>query len=348
MRPVFSYRNRARLRRVLLTLLIVLAVALALCIVTLAYLDRYIVYDQEGAHLDVDWKEHTQTAPTAAVSSIEAEISYVTADDDAAIGTIRKVTGYYVTREMLQNPDAVRQTLESGSYYAVLFDLRDGFGAFYYPTAIGGGRYATSVDTQAVGKLISDLKQSGVYLIARIPAFADQNYCMNNTDLGLPLSSGALWADSQGCYWMDPANPAVISRIESVCSELQTLGFREVVLDSFHFPQTDSIVYDESERSKEDILIEAATTLQSDLGLTELKVSFGIPGDMAFPLMLTQGRLYFNLDDGAEIAAIAATQAASVITPDVQLVFLTESHDTRFDDFGHLSPAVESAVPTEE
>lgn len=348
MRPVFSYRNRARLCRVLLTLLIVLAVALALCIVTLAYLDRYIVYDQDGAHLDVHWKEHGQTAATATPSSIEAEISYVTADDDAAIGTTRKVTGYYVTTEMLQNPDALRETLETGSYYAALFDLRDGFGNFYYPTSVSGGRTASSVDVQAVGKLISDLKQSGVYLIARIPAFADQNYCLNNTDLGLPLSSGALWPDSQGCYWMDPADPAVITRIETVCTELQTLGFREVVLDGFHFPQTDAIVYDESERSKEDVLVEAARTLQNDLGLTELKVSFGVPGDMAFPLMLTQGRLYIDLDDGAEIASVASTQAASVITPDVQLVFLTESHDTRFDDYGHLAPAVESAVPTEE
>ena len=348
MRPVFSYRNRTRLRRFGITLLIILAAVLVLTLCILLYLDRYIVYDQDGAHLDVHWKEHSQSVDTAAVSTIDAEITYVSGEDDVAIGATRKVTGYYVTREMLQNLDAVRATLDDGGYYAVLFDLRDGFGTFYYPTSVSGGRTASSVDIQAVGELIADLKQSGVYLIARIPAFADQNYCLNNTDMGLPLSGGALWADSQGCYWMDPARTDVLTRIETVCTELQTMGFREVVLDGFHFPQTDSIFYDETERSKEDILIEAATTLQNDLGLTDLKVSFGVPGDMAFPTMLTQGRLYFDLDDGAEIASVASVQAASIVTPDVQLVFLTESHDTRFDDYGHLAPAVESAVPTEE
>ena len=63
--------------------------------------------------------------------------------------------------------------------------------------------------------------------------------------------------------------------------------------------------------------------------------------------MLTEGRLYFELDDGAQIDSIVTTQAATVATPDVQIVFLTESHDTRFDTYGHLAPAVESSTPAE-
>ena len=54
--------------------------------------------------------------------------------------------------------------------------------------------------------------------------------------------------------------------------------------------------------------------------------------------MLTEGRLYFELDDGAQIDSIVTTQAATVATPDVQIVFLTESHDTRFDASGVIRP----------
>lgn len=81
---------------------------------------------------------------------MDAVISYVSPDDEAAIGTTRKVTGYYVTTEMLQDLDAVRSTLDSDNYYAVLFDLKDSFGYYYYPSSLSGAQTASSVDTQAV------------------------------------------------------------------------------------------------------------------------------------------------------------------------------------------------------
>ena len=344
---LFSYRNRTRLRRFLVGLLSVL---LALALISwgaLVYLDRYIVYDHDGAHLDFHWQDLGSTAPDVTAPSVDAQISYVSADDDAALTGTRKVTGYYVTTDMLKNLDAVESVLSTGSYYAVLLDLRDSYGNFYYPSSVSGAQAAASVDTQAVRSLIDTLARKGVYLIARIPAFADQRHCLNNTDLGLPLSSGALWADSSGCYWMDPANPQVIDYLESICTELQSMGFQEVVLKDYQFPDTDAIVYNESEVTKDQVLSNTAATLQSDLSSLPLKVSLGIKADQPFASMLTEGRLYFELDDGAQIDSIVTTQAATVATPDVQIVFLTESHDTRFDTYGHLAPAVESSTPAE-
>jgi len=345
---LFSYRNRTRFRKIAITLLTIFLIAAALTLCVLAYLDRYIVYDSEGAHLDLHWQETSGASQTVATPSIDAEISYVSADDEVAIGSTRKVTGYYISTEMLQDPEAVQTALDAGSYYAVLIDLRDGFGNYYYPSGISGAQTATTVNAQAVKDLISSLRQSGVYLIARIPAFADQNHCLNNTDLGLPLSSGALWADGNGCYWMDPANPGSISHMEAVCTELQSLGFREVVLDDFYFPDSDSIVYDESEKTKDSALTDAFNVLQSDLSALDLKVSIGLPSDKTFPGMLTEGRIYFELDDGAEIGSLVDSQEATVAIPDVQIVFLTESHDTRFESYGYLTPAVEGQVPEDE
>lgn len=344
---LFSYRNKTRFRKIGITLLVIVIFVAILILGVLAYLGRYIVYDQNGAHLDFDLDE-AASAPTVLTPEVDVEISYVSPDDEAAIGTTRKVTGYYVTTDMLQDVDSLRTALDSDNYYAVLFDLKDDFGYYYYPTSLSGAQTASSVDTRAVGDLIDTLSRNGVYLIARIPAFADQLYCLNHTDLGLPLSSGALWADGNGCYWMDPANASVISYLETICTELQAMGFREVVLGDYRFPDTDAIVYDETERSKAEILSDAAEVLRADMDLLEFRVSFGLPADQPLDGLMTESRLYFELEDGAGIDAIVSAHEASVAIPDVQIVFLTESHDTRFDAYGHLAPVVESEVPEEE
>lgn len=119
------------------------------------------------------------------------------------------------------------------------------------------------------------------------------------------------------------------------------MGFREVVLEDYRFPDTDAIVYDETEKSKAEILSDTAEVLQTDMDLLDLRVSFGLPTDQPLSIMLTEGRLYFELEDGAGIDPIVDTHEASVTIPDVQIAFLTESHDTRFEAYGHLAPAVE-------
>ena len=71
----------------------------------------------------------------------------------------------------------------------------------------------------------------------------------------------------------------VISRIEAVCTELQSLGFREVVLDNYLFPTSQNIVYDESERTKSMILGDTINTLQNDLNAMGLLVSTSFSSD---------------------------------------------------------------------
>lgn len=343
---LFSYRNRVRFRKVMLIVLIVVLSLLILSAGIVAYLDRYIIYDHDGAHLDRNWSENS-TAGSSTPSSIEdVQIQYVSDDDEVAIGGTRKISGYYVTRSMLSDIPALQQVLAAGGYYAVMLDLKDTYGNFYYASGLSGAQTASSLDAAAVSELLASLKQSGVYLIARIPAFADQRTCLNNTALGLPVSSGALWADENGCYWMDPGNPDVIDYLETILTELQTLGFREVVLDGFRFPDTTSVVYDESEKSKDEVLATAATQIQGDMSTLELKVSFGIESGSSFPIQLTDGRFYLDLEDGAQVDA--AVDALSVVTPATQLVFVAESRDTRFDDYGHLRPAIESEISTGE
>jgi len=336
---LFSYRNRRRFRKVFLVLLVLALIFAVVTGFTIAYLERYLVYDRNGAHIDPNWNEAVRDVPVYSTPGFAAELSYVSDTTHAVSEESAEVTGFYVTAQMLADIEGIRQNLSGKTYNAVLFDLKDGYGNFYYNSV--QGNVVTSYDVSAITALIQELKSDNVYLIARIPAFADRNYCLANVDVGLPLASGALWVDDNNCYWMDPGDEKVISRIESVCIELQQLGFREVVLDNFHFPDSQYVVYDETERTKSMVLSDCITRLQNDLGALGLMISTSFPTEQAFPGEHVTGRLYFKLNSGANVDSVAETHAASVSTPSEQIVFVTESHDTRFNEYGVLMPALE-------
>ncbi len=333
---LFSYRNRTRLYKIATTILVVLAVLFALAMVVLTYCDRYIVYDHSGAHLDVNWREHS-VSHTVLTPSVEANVDYV--DEEESIGTTRQVTGYYVTADMLNDVASLKQALADESIYAVLFDMKNDYGTCYYPTDRSNASDSSAVDVEAVAELLKTLSDRGVYLIARIPAFVDCTYCLEHVELGLPLANGALWYDENGNYWMDPAKSGTITHLEQTCSELQALGFDEIVLDRFRFPNTTEFVYDESERTKDEVIANAARTLESSLSAMDLKVSFGISPDTAFPYLLTNGRLYFSVNLTTDLSGIAAVQAESLANPATQIVFLSSSYNALAEKYGYLYPA---------
>ena len=161
------------LRKLLRVLGIVLAAAVVIGAALLLYLEPYVTYDRDGAHLSL--KKNAQdpdgTGATAALPEVsDAQIVY----DEAQPGSdrIADLGGVYVTTQMLRDPEAVRAALEQQGACAVLLQLKSTFGNFYYSSSIDGAELA-DVDTAAVDSLIDWLSQHGYYLIAEVPAFCD-------------------------------------------------------------------------------------------------------------------------------------------------------------------------------
>ena len=93
---------------------------------------------------------------------------------------------------------------------AVLMDMKNIRGSFYYST--GTGRpLSDSADIDGVDVLIEQLRGSGYYTIARVPALRDREYGLDHTRDGLPTSGGYLWMDDEGCYWLNPAREGTIT-----------------------------------------------------------------------------------------------------------------------------------------
>lgn len=331
---LFSYHTKMRLRKALRILGILCLIGLVLWICWLIWLQRYVVFTRDGVTFDFDRStlhlEHKEPGPQETEATSAVEILFQDAPQETQ--DLSPLNGVYVDTDLLQaGPDTLAghlSALEPGT--AVLLDVKSKFGNFYYTTSLSGATQSDTVDCAAMDRLIQTLQERGCYLIARLPAFRDSAFAQANPTAGLALSSGALWTDDEQCYWLDPASQAVTANLMQICRELQDTGFDEVVFTDFRIPDSGSIVYTAA-ASKDEILRQAAQQLASCAG-QGFTVSF--TGSPDFPLPAGQTRLY--LENVAPEQAAATAEKTSVSDARTQVVFLTTSRDTRFDEYGAL------------
>ena len=333
------YRTKLRLRGAMKGGLIALAVLMLLLVLAMIYLGRYVVYDETGAHIDL----HRSTAAPVDASLIATDptevlpqVQVLYADPGTAEGSSEAMVGYYIDITMLQDPDAVMEALEALEGPApVMIDLKSRSGAFYYSTGIEGAERPDYVDVAKVDSIISYLRSNGFPMIARVETFCDTNFALANLTCGLPIYNGALWADRDGYYWLNPENDLVRDYLKQIVSELASKGFREIVFDNFYFPDSTQIVYT-SEKTKPELLLETAALLINYFSNSNVTISFGSP-PKDFTLKTTDSRVYVSDVDGSGVSA-AVKGFSKLADAEHQLVFLTGSRDTRFEGFNLLRP----------
>ena len=131
---------------------------------------------------------------------------------------------------------------------------------------------------------------------------------------------------------VDAASEGTVTYLAQIINELRGLGFDEVMLNDFYFPATDSIVFS---GDKTQALAPAAQSLVTACSTDSFAVSF-TGQDASFPLPQGRSRLYLENVTAADAADTAAQTGLE--NPAVNLVFLTEINDTRFDAFSVLRP----------
>ena len=345
-----SYRHRLRLKRLGKWIGICALVLAVLMIFFLIYMQRYVVYTSEGVKLDFDHStldipvndETEDPEPHKKPGHVEIEIKD---DEQTADGKLKQLKGVYITVDMLRsNPDLVLETVRAlDNTNAVMIDVKDDNGNFYYNTEITGMKKA---NTDALDELIDFLKRNGYPMIARIPAFADTSFVKSHPDLALWNESGGsreLWADENENNWLSPEKPTVLSYQEQICKELSSLGFQEVVFNDFYFPTSGTIVYT-SNLTRSELIADAAKEVQNAFTGSNLTISF-CTADTAFPVDASAGRLYVPDVSGANVDKMIASLSNTVNNTTTQVVFLSDSRDTRFDNYGTPRPLLyESSV----
>ena len=330
------YRTRRALGRFFAVLLILVLVALVVWACWMIWLGRFVVYTEDGIYFDFDRSSLDITGQPAVPPPEKETVSiYINEGENAVVRNpdLTQLNGYYISTADLRNGvgELKEQLQQLPKETAIMLEVKNAYGEFNYSTSVSA-YYNSSVNLKEVDSLISYLKSSGFYVLARVTAFQDYNYGLNNVDEGLFSTGGAyLWRDDLGCYWLSPSSNQVISHLVQIATELRALGFDEVVFDQFVFPDSKGYRFS---GDKQEALDRAAATLAENCATQFFAVSFVSTSDLAVPT--ERSRLYLK-DVEAGYVDNAATDV-TVIDPTIHLVFLTEYHDTRYDAYGVLRP----------
>ncbi len=329
------YRTRQNLRTAGIAALIAVLILVLVWVIWLLWLERHIVYSRDGAKLDFSSSNQNLSGELAQPPQDREPVSIFYNEGDNALNMgadLTQLAGYYISKDMLADIPAVMSQLRKlPAQTPVLLEVKDIVGRFFYTTTLGPGD--KNIDAAQVDQLISYLADSGLYVIAKVPALRDYYYGLNHVPDGLPTKGGYLWMEEgTNCYWLNPASEGTLSHLMQTAMELKGLGFNEVVFSDWRFPKTDKIVF---KGDKQKALVNGAATLLAACGADRFAVSF-MTNDPTFSVPQGRSRLYL---EGIAAADIKSTvPQVTVADTAVNLVFVTDANDTRFDPYGVLRP----------
>jgi hypothetical protein len=322
-----TYRNKLLLKRFLIILGIVLLAVFLLLLLGFTYLGRYVVYTEDGAYFSFRTQAEASSSEELVLAAPPEAPVLVTGDsiyESEALGDEQglqladtEVNGLLLDYETLADGSTLNSIeLTDESLNTLALEMRSGS--------------SDILNTSAVLDLIDRAKSQGLRLVAMISCLNDINYAEAHFDQCLQTASGDRWLTDSGSYWLDPTNQAVQDRITDMILTLADMGFQEVILNNFSFPESESISYAAGDSTREELLIDAYESIEEAVGL---QCTLGIlvrdteNGHQAFDVA---EHLYVYFSSGSAIKEYVEAH------PDYYLVFVTNSHDTRFDDYGKL------------
>lgn len=333
---MIPYRFRNALRKLCVTVLVIVLIAAIVLVCWLLWLNRYVIYTRDGVKLNfdlsLDFPEGQLAVPPTPGATIDI---YYNEGENVVLPEnteLQQLSGIYITGEMLaQDISGIRQQLTAlPADTPIMLDVKNIRGEFYYTTS--NGKNATAIDTDQMDKLIRELK-SNHYLIARLPALRDYWYGLENVDDGIFNPNRlSLWMDEERCYWLNPTSDGTLTYLVQIAKELRAMGFDEVVFDDFRIPATNAIYF---EGDRDEALNNTAASLVTICATDTFAVSFA---NNTETFLLPEGRSRLYLQDVAAADTAATAERTGFADPEIRLVFLTNLKDTRYDVYGVLRP----------
>ena len=341
------YRTRRAFKRVATVLLALALVAVFILLCWLLWLDRFIVYTKDGAFFDFSQSNKLLSGQVVTPTEPKPTLPIYYGDDDVSVTTeLTQMIGYYITESDLSAPQNSRNPQDDSAKKIdeliakikklpagtpIKLEVKNIKGRFFYGSTVSVQR-SSRINTEKTDELISVINQQNLYLIAELPAFRDYYFGLNNVPYGLHHSSGRyLWMDDAGCYWLNPNSQGTLTFLAQILTELKGLGFDEAVFSDFRFPDTTNILFKDDKAAA---IENAAKTLLTACSNDTFAVSF--IGTADFPL--PQGRTRLYAKDIAAANCESFAQQTGLETPEINLVFIAESHDTRYEKYSVLRP----------
>jgi hypothetical protein len=243
---------------------------------------------------------------------------------------LTKIKGYYVTASQLEKDleGVLAKIVELPKGTAIMIDVKSAYGNIFYSSAVRDNR-AFSIDPEAMDRLIETINGAGLYTIARMSALKDREYGVEYPMQTMQMSNGYGWPDN-GYYWINPAKTQVQEYLIQLVLELRGLGFREVVFSDYRFPDTDAIAFN---GDKKQTLYDVAQTIVKTCTTDSFAVSFE-DGGFGIP----EGRTRIYAQSIAAEGVEGYVEKFGRENAEVSFVFITEMHDTRYEQYSVLRP----------
>ena len=110
------------------------------------------------------------------------------------------------------------------------------------------------------------------------------------------------------------------------------------MFDDFYFPSSDRIAWN-SDVSREDAVLDAALNISDSLYGYDIAVSFGSESPAVAKYA---SRIYVTTDDPTQVMELTDAMQGTLADMASQIVFLTASRDTRFEQCSVLRPLLDS------
>lgn len=239
-----SYRGRGGINAVLKGVIVVLAVILVLAVGAFFYLQRYMVYSDDGtARLELPFLQQEEPEASLPPTVTQRPTPTPTPTPEPSLRP-RKILPVALPPEALYDGSAAALVSQGGGT-AALFDMKGDNGELLWvsnqPLAIASkasaGDPAINVATKAVAE------KDGVYRIARVSCFRDDRLSNADYSLAIRTNSGYRWTDPEKIHWVSPADPTVRAYLVDLCRELAGLGFDEILLDNAGYPTQGILSY---------------------------------------------------------------------------------------------------------
>ena len=241
-KDVGGYRGRRTITDILKLIAIALAVIVVLVLAGLFYLQKYLVYTDEGVRLELppilqmfrrEGKEPDASASLPDPGDISVVIDSGSGTGQPPAEPEKPSLAIQLPVEDVLNGTAAAKLEEAGADTLILeMKAPDGKLAWYSEDYTA--QWAEVSAPQSNNDALKQWNEE-VYTIARVCCFRDDSAPYSRNKLAL-RKGNYNWRDELGLRWLSPAHEESQEYIANLCGELAALGFDEIVLEQWHFP----------------------------------------------------------------------------------------------------------------
>ena len=303
-----GYHGRRGRQKVILTLVLLIIVLLS---GVFLLLQNYVVYDDSGkVRFDLPFLQRGEDdAPP--LNNDEVTLDIVVPEEKVSpLQPVKELHARLVGSLVLTRDP--KKTLESTPEEDIAIEVKRVNGSITYasqaaiPEEVDVAREETMENLKTI--LAGDK-----YVVARMSTFCDSYFVRAYRDAALCRENGGYWYDADSRTWLDPTHPQTVAYITSLCQELTTLGFDELMLDNFSYPTTGNLsaIYGLEQVDKNAVLMEFAAALRANL-----------PDETVLGIVLHND---LSAEDGIEASLITEYFDRVYVTADVDVAELQKA-----------------------